>query len=242
MDLLGHITTRQSIRKYDDKDVDDLLRKHILEFAAQTERLRPELGITVEIADAGRMRTMGGGRAPYALSLFSDEGSCRLVNAGFIGQQLDLYLASRGLGACWLAGAKPTGAERDGHDFVIALGFGWPRGKLQRAPEAIRRKPLAAISAGSDPRIEYARLAPSARNMQNWFFEAAPSGDAIHVFRRQMGAVMERLWARLNYIDCGIAMCHLWLASRALDLPFRFRVLFGPAAPAREGYEYICTV
>src|SRR5690606_38406218 len=98
-----------------------------------------------------------------------------LTNAGYILQQLDLYLSANGLGSCWLGIAKPTKDESffSGLKFVITLAFGKPAEKLHRNEIGeFNRLPLDKIrdAVGMDNLLEPARLAPSANNSQRWYF------------------------------------------------------------------------
>ena len=60
---------------------------------------------------------------------------------------------------------------------------------------------MEQISDKPDPRLEPARLAPSAVNSQPWYF--AHDGDAIHVYCSKKG----------SRLDAGIALAHLYAAN-----------------------------
>jgi hypothetical protein len=118
--------------------------------------------------------------------------------------------------------------------YVIALAFGKPAEPLHRELSAFKRKPLSAISEGSDPRLEAARLAPSARNMQNWYF-IAHSGS-IHCYLKKPNPLVGLMFGKMNRIDLGIAICHIAMESEN----FSFAKMGD--TPARKGLIYVGTV
>jgi len=60
---------------------------------------------------------------------------------------------------------------------------------------------MERITDKSDPRLEPARLAPSAVNSQPWYF--THEGDTIHVWCSKKGSPL----------DTGIALAHLYVAN-----------------------------
>ena len=69
------------------------------------------------------------------------------------------------------------------------------------------RKSMEQITDKADPRLEPARLAPSAVNSQPWYF--AHEGDTIHVWCSRKGSPL----------DVGIALAHLFVSN---EDTFRF--------------------
>jgi len=114
------------------------------------------------------------------------------------------------------------------------LGFGKPAELLHRDLSAFKRKPLSAISEGSDPRLEAARLAPSGMNMQNWYFVA--DNGKIHCYLKKPNPLMGFMIGDMGYIDMGIAICHIAEESE------NFQFAKKPTAPERKGCIYIGTV
>ena len=171
------IRKRKSIRKYDQAALDEGVLAEVREKIAGIKPLYPEIRYSVEIV--GKAKGVFGVISPHYLIFGSEEKDGCLENIGFIGQQLDLFLSASGLGACWLGMAKPE--KKEGVlPHVISIAFGKPAEPLHRDPSEFKRKALTDIGEGSDLRLEAARLAPSARNAQNWFF-IADSGK-IHCY------------------------------------------------------------
>ena len=201
----------------------DALRAQIGELMS----LYPNISYRIEIAT--KTRGLLNIKAPHYLIFSSEENEGYLENIGFIGQQLDLFLPTMGLGACWLGAAKPTdGVGDSGLPHVICMGFGRPNEPLFREVADFKRKPLVDISEGNDPRLDAARLAPSGLNSQNWYFIA--DEGKIHCYRKK-GV----LFGKMASIDLGIAICHLWLAgTKSADFAF----VNDSKAPTKKGYIY----
>ena len=143
---------------------------------------------------------------------------------------MDLHLQSLGLGVCWLGMGRmnpKTTTVVEGMKFVIMLAFGHPKGdQLRHDLKGFKRKTLEQIADQLDPRLEPARLAPSAVNSQPWYF--THEGDNIHAYRNPND--------RLNYmnqIDMGIALAHLYVANEET-----FRFFKAENAPFVSGYNY----
>ena len=73
-------------------------------------------------------------RAPYYISLSSEKKDDYLLNAGYIMQQLSLYIESKGLGTCFMGGASPGWGLKNTmrFDYVISLAFGKSKEPLYR--------------------------------------------------------------------------------------------------------------
>ena len=86
---------------------------------------------------------------------------------------------------------------------------------------------MEQITDKVDPRLEPARLAPSAVNSQPWYF--THEGDTIHVYCSKKG----------NRLDAGIAMAHLYVSNEDT-----FRFFKGENVKEVSGYTYIgsCTI
>lgn len=163
---------------------------------------------------------------PQLITIYSGEAEGYLENIGFLFQQMDLYLQTLGLGVCWLGMGRMnprTATQVEGMKFVIMLAFGHPKGdQLRHDLKGFKRKSMEQITDKLDPRLEPARLAPSAINSQPWYF--THEGDTIHVHCSKKG----------SRLDAGIALAHLYVAN---EKHFRFF----KTEPIAEcpGYGYI---
>ena len=57
----------------------------------------------------------------YCVLLYSEKKENYLQNIGYLGEQLDLYLVSRGIGTLWFGIGKVEEPSCDGLDFVIMI-------------------------------------------------------------------------------------------------------------------------
>lgn len=239
MDLKNMITKRASVRKYTDRPVSEEIRSEILDFFRQATPLYPDIQVEAKIVDREQVRFYMPWKAPQLIAFFSENRPGYLENAGFLLQQVDLYLQSRGLGACWLGMGKFRKSEvpqMDGMEFVIFIAYGHPEGEyLRENLTQFKRKPMTEITDREDPRLEPARLAPSATNSQPWYF--THEGESIHAFCSEAGLLRHKMLGNMNRIDMGIALSHLYVTN---SQTFRFEHC--PPATPKKGYRYTGTI
>ena len=226
------ICKRKSIRKYDMTGLDAAALETVRKKIASVTPLYPDIRYSIEIVS--KTKGIFGIKAPHYLIFRSEEKDGAYENIGFVGQQMNLFFAESGLGACWLGMAKPEEQEAGALPFVISMAFGKPDEPLYRDPTDFKRKPLPEISEGVDVRLEAARLAPSGMNTQGWYFIA--DNGKIHCYCKKPGALLGFMTGKLGGIDMGIALCHI--AEENNDFSFAKE----PDAPVRKGYIYMGTV
>jgi len=120
------------------------------------------------------------------------------------------------------------------------LAFGNTNEPVHRADTSeFNRSSLSSISKipGADDLLEPVRFAPSASNIQPWFFGG--NTDEITVSRKKFNLIKAPLYSKMNQIDIGIALCHLWLSldHQGKSVTFNFE-----KAPAPSGYEFMTKV
>jgi len=226
------IRKRKSIRKYSTEPLDKAKLEWVQKQIAAVKPLYPNIRHSIEIVS--KTKGLFNVKAPHYLIFSSEEMDGYCENIGFIGQQLDLILSENGIGTCWLGGSKPTGNEKSALPYVIAMSFGTPNEPLHRSLSEFKRKSLSAISEGEDPRLEAARLAPSAVNSQNWFFVA--DDGKIHCYRKKINPIAGLIYNRMNQIDMGIAIYHIAAESDS------FKFVKSKIAPESKGCIYVGTV
>lgn len=232
------IPRRRSVRSYLPTPVPADLLSALSDFMAGLAPLIPGARVEARIISTDAVNFLQKWATPHALAIFAEDTDDALLNVGFMFQQVDLYLQSCGLGSCWvgLGWLKDASQVPKGMRLAAVMPFGWPdHVPLRTGAPDFKRKSLVEISDLPDERLEPARLAPSATNSQSWIF--THDGKVIHVWREQLGRVMQRTLGKFNPIDVGIALAHLSLTSDA----FTFRRL--PEPPAQEeGLLYIGTI
>jgi len=242
MELYDAISKRKSVRKYKDEPLSNEQLNGIMAFSKAAKPLFPEIKTEMRLLGADDVSIqMFAVKAPHYLAFFSEEKEGRYLNAGFMLQQTDLFLSASGLGSCWLglSRAKKEKKPGKGLNYIIMLALGTPDEEPQRTDiSQFRRRTLSEISGGNDPRLEAARLAPSAKNSQPWYYIC--EDGRIYSYREKINPAMELIMGSLNTIDMGIALCHIWLAGEKAGLPFSFTTEV--PRPAPKGYLPIGTI
>ena len=208
MTLNEMIYYRKSCRSYTGVPVDAEMIEKILTF--EPKPLYPEIKVRMDILSRDKIKCIFPWTTPQVIAVYSEEAEGYLENAGFLFQQMDLYLQTLGLGACWLGMGRinpRTAPEAEGMKFVIMLAFGHPKGdQLRHDGKDFKRKSLTQITDIPDLRLEPARLAPSSINSQPWYF--IHKEDIIHAYCTDKGII-----GYMNRIDMGIALAHLYVAN-----------------------------
>ena len=234
MDLSSNIYRRKSVRKYTGEPVDGEAVAKILDFCNQAKPLYPGIKVEARVVQKDQVRFYLPWKTPQLLAVFSENKPGYLENVGFLFQQVELYLHSLGLGACWMGLGKfrkNETPEAEGMEFVIFIAFGKPAEPLCRELSEFNRKPLTEISDRDDPRLECARLAPSSTNSQPWFF--THEEDTLHAFCCEAGLLRHAILGNMNRIDMGIALAHLYLEN-----PDTFRFFATEPKNTPKGYRY----
>lgn len=232
------IYKRKSFRSYTDEPVDEATMQKIKEFTAGIKPLYPDIKVYSEIVSKEDVRCVLPWITPQLIAIFTEDKEGALENVGFIYQQLDLYLQSIGLGACWLGMGmlrRKTAAEmsEDGMKCVMFLTVGYPKEDALRSDiSEFRRKPLSEIADKVDNRLEPARLAPSSTNSQPWYF--VHEGDVMHAYCALKGFLRAKILGDLNRMDMGIALAHMYVAN-----PDTFRFFKEDNIEEINGYKYI---
>ena len=96
MNLEDTIYKRQSIRSYDDAPLDNQTLDEIRDFIDNAKELNPNIKWSYEILPTENISTMMRWKAPHYIAIFSEEKENYYQNIGFIFQQVDLFLQSKG--------------------------------------------------------------------------------------------------------------------------------------------------
>lgn len=254
MDTLAAIQTRISVRSYAERPIDGVHLEHLLAFAQSVDHLTdvsPRIDLINGEEQVERVLTFMIGsyglvqNAPHLLvGILPEESDKSRIDLGFVLEQVVLEATRLGLGTCWITGSYD--AEQAGD--IVALSpeevaaavcaLGHPveegYGKLhtriiRRLAGGHKRKPLTEIVFSqrwgrswspeqADPTLitvlEHARLAPSAHNAQPWRFILRDTTLALALVKPR-------------FIDAGILMSHVMLASKAVDRPGEWTLSLG---------------
>lgn len=220
------IYVRKSVRSYKKEVIDNKILSGILAFADEIEPIFPGIGIRLEVIDNVTKHNRVGGivnvKAPYYLALYSQKKEKRDLNAGYIMEQISLYLCAKGIGSCFLGMAKRRDKkmEEDGYEFVIALAFGMPKGALLRNDYEVKRLSMDELCAYKErPKswvkeiLETARLSPSSYNNQPWRFVVYE--NRIHVFSKR-AVVSSGTFGKYTELNLGIMFANIMIAAEEI--------------------------
>ncbi len=243
--LYEAIFKRKSVRDYDPKPIDS---NRLQEISENLQSLKPMLtGLKTEfrIISPKQVTRKLRNNAPHYIAAFSDEKDAYKVNIGFMLQQMDLYFSAIGLSSCWVGIPKPTKdvTESTNLKFIILMSFGKAKETPYRTNiSEFRRKALPEITDIEDANelLEPVRLAPSAVNLQNWYFTG--NKNTIHVYSHK-ASFLRRIFGGSYYpVNMGIALCHLQIAAEHFNLKPKFAFDKPKDTNPPKNREYIATV
>ena len=190
--------------------------------------LIPEIKVGMKIVPAAATTCKRG--QEYCILLYSEKKEGYLPNIGYLGQQLDLILASMNIGALWF-GIGKTDIRSDGElDFVIMIAIAkMEETKFRKNMFKSKRKPIEEIWFGEYylEAANIARFAPSACNTQPWIVES--NEQELRVFRYKKpgkrGIMPADKVSFYNRIDIGIFLLILEVCLKHGGIVFE-RTLF----------------
>lgn len=158
----------------------------------------------------------------YVIKIFSENKPGYLQNVGYIGEQLDLYLFSKNIGALWFGIAK-SNEVYDGLNYVILIAIAKVNSYRKDMFKA-KRKELSDIWQGEQLSFSnIVRYAPSSCNSQPWYVEH--KDNELYVYRKsksgKVGIMPKGASLYYNQIDIGIFMCFIELCLLHNDIEFK---------------------
>lgn len=212
MSLKEMIFRRKSVRSFVNAPIGPKTISMIEKFISEIKPLYADIKVKATIVDRDEIKCICPWTTKQVIAIYTEDKPGAFLNVGFMFQQLDLYLADIGLGACWLGMAQPEEKiEQDGLRFAMAMAFGKPKGNGQREDVLkFKRKNMNEISDLQDANLVPARLAPSSVNSQPWYF--THEGEVIHTYCVHKGLLNKNL-GNTNQIDVGIALAHMYIAN-----------------------------
>lgn len=187
-------------------------------------------------------------KAPYYLILTSELKQDYLVNAGFIMQQMVLYLTAMNIGSCYQGGIKPSQKLKSllKYDFVIAVAFGKSPNDIYRSPEKAKRLKEERLTVYKEEVDDLMKtivsagiLAPSSLNSQPWRFVVYK--NRIHVFCKK-ARFLSNVLNDLKLIDTGVMLANVSQAADELWLSDSFIKMDSFKEKTFRNNEYITTV
>ncbi|MBP1754778.1 MAG: hypothetical protein H6Q59_1176 [Firmicutes bacterium] len=251
MNSFEAIFSRRSIRHFKQEKLDWEIIADLLDYANQLPMLIE--GIAVEFKLVSNIEAKQGFygpfnvKAPYYLCISSEEKEDYMLNAGYLMQQINLYLTAKGLGTCFLVAYPGSGLKATmKYEYIVALAFGKTNSTLSRDSSDAKRLPEDDIIVYKEevtPDIKQvlaaARLAPSAFNSQPWRFVVYKS--RIHVFAKKNLLIAKALDYN-KMIDMGIMMANLLLTAEELWVDVTLSKSETLKNRQFQNNEYVCTI
>ena len=207
MDYYKQIFKRKSFHIF--KDTDTLTGDEIQElkhFINTVKPLNAEIKTEIYIVPESETTCKRGGQ--YCILFYSETKDEYLRNIGYMGEQIDLYLASQDIGALWFGIGKPKDMQVNGLDYVIMISIAkMPLDKFRKDMFKSKRKPLTEIWNGNTFGIaEIVRFTPSACNTQPWIVENTGCDLTVYRFKKpgKRGIMPADKVRYYNKIDMGI--------------------------------------
>lgn len=221
------IYNRYSVRKFDKRPLPDALLMNLDKHIEEVDRLNSDISCKIKVVKDNEEKITGLFRvkAPYYFLVFVDKNKNQAkFEAGYVAEQLVLFLVARGVGTCYQGGAKiPKASIPDGMELATIVAFGYSAGRVYREDNQAKRHPLSKTclfkeTPDEDFRtlLKAARLAPSALNGQPW--RVVVYSNRMYLFCKPK--------KRMDLIDCeldaGIFFAHLAVAAEELWLDVTF--------------------
>lgn len=168
--------------------------------------------------------------AEYCILIYSEKKENYLMNAGYIGEQLDLWLVKHNIGSLWFGIGKPDEPTYNGMDFVIMIAVRKvsDETKFRKDMFKAKRKPLSEVWSGDSLGIaDIVRFAPSACNTQPWHTENRNGELTVYRYKKpgKRGIMPASAVSYFNRIDIGIYLCILEICLYKNGIQFK-RELF----------------
>jgi len=251
MNTFDAIFSRRSIRHFKHEKLEWDVIADILDYANKLpmliEGIAVEFKLVSNIEEKQGFGTPFHVNAPYYICISSEEKEDYLLNAGYLMQQLDLYLATKELGACYsiVSPGKNLKATMK-YEFVVALGFGKASASLYRDSSEAKRLPESELVVYKEEVtldikqiLNAARLAPSAFNSQPWRFVVYR--NRIHVFAKK-NIFVAKVLDYNKMIDMGIMLTNLIVASEELWVEISLSKSEALKSKQFSKNEYVCTI
>ena len=226
MNLYESIFVRKSVRNYKMKPIEQSRLDGIVNFAESLPMLFQENAVEYKVLDNTQANQLFTGvfavKAPYYIILTAKDAPDYLINAGYLLEQISLYLTAKGLGSCYMGMVKPKKKVMEGleFDYIITLAFGESEHEVYRPADKAKRLPLddiavykTEVNRDIKTMIQAARLSPSGMNSQPWRFVVYD--NRIHIFCKK-NKFLTSVLNEIKLIDIGICLAHLLVTTEEL--------------------------
>lgn len=182
---------------------DKISQKELGEIEETFKKIKPliaDIKVDMKIVPASQTNCKRG--EEYCILLYSEKKDNYLQNIGYMGEQLDLYLASVNIGALWFGIGKIEESKYNDLDFIIMI----------------------AISKMSESnfRVDMFRFAPSSCNTQPWMVEIKEDQFKVYRYKKsgKRGIMPIDKVNYYNKIDIGIFLLFLEICLKKEKIAF----------------------
>ena len=161
-------------------------------------------------------------RGEYGILIYSKINGPHLMNIGYAFEQLDLYLSSIDIGACWYGMGKISDNKaEDNLDYIIMIAIGKAeKTEFRKDYTKAKRKDVAEIWQGNqlEEITDYIKYAPSTCNSQPWLITYLEQSIRIEMKSKEKMIVPKDKISFYNSIDMGIMLCfiEMWLQKNKI--------------------------
>lgn len=251
MNIYEAIFNRRSVRKFFMEPVDEDILCKIRKFMESLTPLnggcRVEFEIHEQMVKKDRMKGLFKSEAPYYLLVYCEDSPGGYRNAGYLAEQVVLYMTTKHLGSCYLGGTKVGAPEKDGLKQALVIAFGRADGNLYRDVEEAHRMPMSVLCTYKDEPGENmkqvlmaARLAPSSLNSQPWRFIVY--SDRIYVFAKKEVLQKLKMFEVMRDFNMGIVLSHIMLGAEEFWMNMETVTEEQYAKKSYKNGDYICTI
>lgn len=257
MNIIDIIKERRSVRSFNGESLSPENKKKLEE---TIEQVKDPFGGSVtirlkqfDLKEGYKPSTYGmikGATDFFLLGIGSDEASA--LSAGFRFEQVVLKAWEIGLGTCWIAATfKGSDFDRDetwpnGEELKIIcpVGVAAKQSLMEKMTRMTlgskNRKPFESLFFTDDfskslspeshfgESLEMLRLAPSSTNSQPW--RALVEDKTVHFYYKPKSPA--------SVLDCGIGMCHFYLAEKYQGRDGKF-IKSDPGDTPPEDWKYL---
>lgn len=252
MNMYEAIFVRKSVKKFINEELNHTLIAQIQQFADELPLIMENAEIEYKIVDNINSEIKNTKllsiKAPYYFIVACDNKPEQLLNAGFLMEQVSLFLSSRGIGTGLLSHVRIKAAKLDGLEKnpVLVLAFGNTKEIMYRDSRKLHRLPenevvvyKTDVKADVKLMVRAARLAPSYMNSQPW--RLVVYENRIHVFCKK-NVVINELLQEKKYLDVGVMIANLLLVAEELWIDVQIEKVENISNKLFKNNDYIFTV
>lgn len=241
MKLLEAIYRRKSVRDFMDGEIEEDILERIRERVNRIDLLYEKSKIMCVISDYCKKSYY----APYYVGVYTDNTKEGVMNAGFVLQQLSIYLSAIGIASCYQTKPvifKPVNTK--GMKLAISIAFGYPVDKMYREADEVSRlskNKICVIKEKPNEEVErlmeLGRISPSSYNTQPWRFVVY--NNRMHVFVKKK---MLSTLTRLKYVNMGVMLGNISIGAEELWIDIEFREIKDIKSKDYGDNEYLISI